>query len=568
MLEENDERCYCVVSRSIKNESSQDFDQAQTSDCLKYSTLSSSVNNTSQNVDSMLTHSLQHPPIIESTSGVPQNSFTPDEKTLSEICENIDAVSMVKLETPLFESGNTPDTDCTAGPSDESGNTPGPSVKSLFVVDKKTQNDTSPVKRSARIAAKDSGDSIHKYSIMLGKRRRKELIQSPKTNKRFSTVSTVRNIKEEFVSPASNQADLSKCNLGNQTDALKSKMSNKTDSIESGISNQTNQFKSMISNQIDSLVAFADQDAQQLLIVEYQNVIGQSEDIELSDYIKNEEIDQSEDIELTEYIQDQKECDSLDKDTILKSKKKSKSSVQNIDREKSNFFCCICDNFYHSLYALMLHLRTIHGQDDRLDKVCADIEVTHLCFITRCPLCNLPFHDKTICKHLPKDHGDHPDVRVLLETCTREIKAKLSEKKEAKIVKQVCTGCGQTLSCKSASVAHWRFFCKQNPERCKVYHCTICGIKFTDESAMLEHKKMNHDDNINFMCHICSTPYKNRNCLYMHNRRKHPDLLKNPQVKNFDCDICHKVYFTKKNMERHRTSHFGKFQFFTNPYTA
>ena len=218
--------------------------------------------------------------------------------------------------------------------------------------------------------------------------------------------------------------------------------------------------------------------------------------------------------------------------------------------------CLICETKFKKTYLMMAHVRSQHIDDPGLEKYLSKIEEVYKCFITRCPLCNLPFQGKHVVRHMNKKHKSHPDFKAEFNSCFQQVKIKISEECDAKDTWTKCPSCGRKFVSRHCAQNHWIHMCKENPDRKKLYFCSVCSFSSTDEAMCNEHKKTHVTSD--FICELCGGgPYRNRNCLYLHNRRQHPHLLKNPNVKNFHCDVCTKVYVTKAALTKHRTRHSG-----------
>lgn len=108
--------------------------------------------------------------------------------------------------------------------------------------------------------------------------------------------------------------------------------------------------------------------------------------------------------------------------------------------------------------------------------------------------------------------------------------------------------------------------------------CDICNFNFTDKNILEMHQKFLHqttpDKNTgqySYHCHLCSKKFKKRGSLMVHLRVAHYGFghQLNPekpqeqpttskiQEKQWECDVCSKLFTTKYFLKKHKRLHTG-----------
>ncbi|XP_044752898.1 zinc finger protein 239-like isoform X2 [Coccinella septempunctata] len=116
--------------------------------------------------------------------------------------------------------------------------------------------------------------------------------------------------------------------------------------------------------------------------------------------------------------------------------------------------------------------------------------------------------------------------------------------------------------------------------------CEICDFTFNDQTILELHKKLIHPINpdkgsgiYNFHCHLCTKKFKMRGSLMVHLRVVHYGFSgsavgkntiklfcnanKEALPKQWECDICYKMFTTKYFLKKHKRLHTGEM-----PYTC
>ena len=249
----------------------------------------------------------------------------------------------------------------------------------------------------------------------------------------------------------------------------------------------------------------------------------------------------------------------------VKNKKFASKISKSTPQKEKDVQCPLCPKTYVSYQSALIHVREKHQDDPDHESLCIEIEQkcerddTYI--LTYCPICNLPYHGDGILKHIKKIHSDHEDFDSVLSVCSHQVNVKKYERRkklvEGDLYKHICSSCGQTYKTKHIMLHHFKYNCPYNPDRCKMYTCRFCCLRSPDSDFMKKHVATHNVNEKRFTCSKCATSYKGRTGLYMHIRRLHPEDLKNPDVKNYYCPECNKMFYTRTELARHMPYHTG-----------
>lgn len=116
--------------------------------------------------------------------------------------------------------------------------------------------------------------------------------------------------------------------------------------------------------------------------------------------------------------------------------------------------------------------------------------------------------------------------------------------------------------------------------------CDICDFTFTDQTILELHQKLLHQTSpdketgiYHFHCHLCTKKFKMRGSLIVHLRVAHYGFSKSSvqkgmaesgsvttkpitkigDCKQWECDICYKMFTTKYFLKKHKRLHTGEF---------
>ena len=81
----------------------------------------------------------------------------------------------------------------------------------------------------------------------------------------------------------------------------------------------------------------------------------------------------------------------------------------------------------------------------------------------------------------------------------------------------------------------------------KIYECDICHKAFSRKDELQRHSAVHSKDRLN-VCERCGMCFPTPSSLYNHKVIIH-------QLKKFKCDICDKEFVTKQNLNRHKKLH-------------
>ncbi|CAD6222169.1 GSCOCG00000781001-RA-CDS [Cotesia congregata] len=107
----------------------------------------------------------------------------------------------------------------------------------------------------------------------------------------------------------------------------------------------------------------------------------------------------------------------------------------------------------------------------------------------------------------------------------------------------------------------------------KTERCNICGFHFPDYNILMLHKQIVHmidekDIDIkpetllkNYPCHLCHKIFKMRGSLMEQHVTQH---LKTHEAKQWECDVCSKMFTTKYFLKKHKRLHSGEMPYKCN----
>ncbi|CAH0602323.1 unnamed protein product [Chrysodeixis includens] len=191
--------------------------------------------------------------------------------------------------------------------------------------------------------------------------------------------------------------------------------------------------------------------------------------------------------------------------TICKKIFKNKSTLQvhldevhfELDARKNP--CQQCDKLFKTKASLRLHVNSIHNKANRV----------------RCEICNAKVTKNNMTSHL-QGHVDVKPYKCSYKTCGRKFKRKGDLQKHA--------------------IIHY-------PSH--QYQCSYCDRRFARKYRWWQHERL-HESGDKVECHYCGVTFKSKTYLGRHIKRAH-----GPDSKQYVCDVCQTVTYTRKGIVLH-----------------
>ena len=111
---------------------------------------------------------------------------------------------------------------------------------------------------------------------------------------------------------------------------------------------------------------------------------------------------------------------------------------------------------------------------------------------------------------------------------------------------KTCNDCGRKFKAERYLRSH---ITRAHDDNKKTHKCDQCGLAFSYPSLLKMHLRR-HTDKHNFVCTDCSTVYKNRSALVVHNLKKHSQ-----QEHTLICFECGDTFLHPLKLKRHTTTH-------------
>ncbi|XP_064111113.1 zinc finger protein 808-like isoform X6 [Macrobrachium nipponense] len=212
-----------------------------------------------------------------------------------------------------------------------------------------------------------------------------------------------------------------------------------------------------------------------------------------------------------------------------------------------------------------------------------------------CKICNVGFPlTALLIKHLKKAHPDNANTCVRCNAVfvdevqlhnhfvqkhkrgMRRAKVPLQEVPKNSVVCRECSKvCPNIVSYQSHKYREhlhlfpfecqvcWRRFSKdtflENHLKTHIegtFKCLKCGVKFANESHLVDHMYFVHGQKKVLMCGVCKKSFSSPNSLKTHKEMVHRDLMDCNEV----CEVCNEKYPSKASLKRHMLVHNREYQ--------
>ena len=198
-----------------------------------------------------------------------------------------------------------------------------------------------------------------------------------------------------------------------------------------------------------------------------------------------------------------------------KSLKKQTKKVH--EGEKEFFHCDHCEQTYCSKTSLRKHVKKIHGEDLKIEKIKAFF----------CEHCGKKVSSKKRLEtHIAKVHITLKEDSLICDICGKSYGSLQLIEYHKKSVhgekKFVCNHCGSAFSHKGHFNKHVR---RMHEKRIKDKKCDLCDKAFYEKEQLIMHKKVVHEDHPRSqICKLCGKAFKKSNHLMNHIRGVHEGM--------------------------------------------
>jgi hypothetical protein len=271
----------------------------------------------------------------------------------------------------------------------------------------------------------------------------------------------------------------------------------------------------------------------------------------------------------------------IDKDNVT-------TSGAETPKEKNHIQCTLCSQNFGSLSTLRRHALQMHKDNKKFNSLMKHIEVlkVDLCkkvssISISCIVCGEECPGTRILRHLKMWHADLQNLDEALKLAKSQYNMKRNAEIRNKNVALVkCPHCSKELKASSIH-CHMKYRCRANPERRKLYECSLCGFGSIFEDAYQKHMQSHLPGQKDYTCSDCGKMFRAKAGLQMHQRIHHGlvryyvktshefclfyisvlQVMKVP-LQKYTCEACHKTYTQKAMYERHlKSKHSGKLVF-------
>ena len=214
---------------------------------------------------------------------------------------------------------------------------------------------------------------------------------------------------------------------------------------------------------------------------------------------------------------------------------------EQVQTNSTNFKCNICGTNIVSRSGFYKHMRNFHGKRRFKCEYCRN-EFTQNAHLQK--------HQR---RFHPVESGLQPDS-ITCEFCDVTIKFKLDYKKHVDIVHRgikefECNLCEKAFTAshslkKHVNISHARNSTSSTEE----VLCDICNMKFTRKGSLTIHVTNKHIIKLH-QCKQCEKAFNRKNSLETHIKNVHK------KVRRFECKICDKEFYYKKDCLRHEALH-------------
>lgn len=218
-------------------------------------------------------------------------------------------------------------------------------------------------------------------------------------------------------------------------------------------------------------------------------------------------------------------CDSKYASRMNLGKHIKSAHMSSIPFEK--FVCTLCQKGFRNRQLRKIHLLNVHNATQPYP----------------CPQCPLMYDSMNRFRdHMNRHTGAKP---YICDICSAvfHTKDRIEQHMLAKHTvtsKFLCNECGIPFN--SKSTLRYHMLKHSNDQQ---FSCNECGKQFYLKSAMLRHVHNQHTNPGQFSCSECNKHFCSKSVLEGH-------MIAHRGIKNFECDICKRKFFTQKRTNEHK----------------
>ncbi|KPJ14220.1 Zinc finger protein 836 [Papilio machaon] len=213
--------------------------------------------------------------------------------------------------------------------------------------------------------------------------------------------------------------------------------------------------------------------------------------------------------------------------------------------EISQLFCKLCKKQLNNLEELRNHLKNHDIQFNLVDDLLMPFKINR---DLRCQLCNEPFDSfYRLNIHMHRHYKKHI-CPICGTTFSNSVLLTLHKNRSHRIWR--CVLCDVTFPSNAEKKCHDVSMHQKQIVKKLRFPCRYCQERFSQENNRIQHLVDAHGlPKPEHKCQICSKVFITRSLRNNHVKNVHQ------KEKNIECDICHRLFYAKSDVTRHKVTH-------------